>query len=96
MYNDSNGVCTSKRIEQNSIEATETKREYVLLPVYMVNVKYNGKMYPFAMNGQTGEFIGDIPVDNKKAWMQGLATFAITFAIIIVISLIFFFIGGVK
>ena len=96
MYADSNGVCLTKRIEQNTIQAKETKKEYVLLPVYMVNVKYNGKMYPFAMNGQTGEFIGDIPVDKKKAWKQGILTFIITFAIVIIISLIIFFMGGVK
>ena len=38
----------------------------MLLAVWMVNVKYNKQMYPFAMNGQTGEFIGNIPLDKKK------------------------------
>ena len=32
----------------------------------MVNVKYNNKMYPFAMNGQTGKIVGNIPVGVKE------------------------------
>lgn len=43
-----------------------TNSYYVLLPVYMVNIKYDGKTYTFAMNGETGKFIGDIPIDKKK------------------------------
>ena len=39
------------------------------------NVKYNGKLYTFAMNGQTGKFVGDLPVDKSKykKWLFGLA-----------------------
>lgn len=42
--------------------------EYVLLPVWMLNVNFQGKMYTFAMNGQTGKFVGNVPVDKKKYW----------------------------
>ena len=58
---------TIKRTTTDTLKTEDYKLEYVLLPVYMVNVKYMGKMHTFAMNGQTGEFIGDIPVDRKKA-----------------------------
>ena len=54
------------KINSNTLKTTNHSIEYVLLPVYMVNVKYMGKMYTFAMNGQTGEFIGNIPVDKIK------------------------------
>ena len=54
------------KIKSNTLATTNYSVEYVLLPVYMVNVKYMGKMYTFAMNGQTGEFIGNIPVDKIK------------------------------
>ena len=93
MYNDSNSTCSTKHITQNTIQAKETKREYVLLPVYMVNVKYNGKMHTFAMNGQTGEFIGDIPINNKKAWAYGIGIFLGIFLGIILISLVIYMIG---
>ena len=30
---------------------------------------YNGKTYTFAMNGQTGKFVGELPVDRLKYWL---------------------------
>ncbi len=72
---------TIKRITNDTIATEEYKKEYVLLPVYMVNVKYMGKMHTFAMNGQTGEFIGDIPVDRKKAVIIAVILFLSLFAI---------------
>ena len=42
--------------------------------------RWNGKQYRFAMNGQSGKFVGDLPVDQKaaKTWTIGLsAMFAI-------------------
>ena len=38
------------------------------MPVYMLNTKWNGNDYLFAMNGQTGKFIGNLPVDKGKYW----------------------------
>lgn len=58
---------TSKRIS-SSIETSNRKNtsRYVLLPVWMLNIKYNEKIYTFAMNGQTGKFIGNLPISWKK------------------------------
>ena len=58
----------------------ETNFYYVLLPVYMLNIKYRDKMRTFAMNGQTGKFIGDIPVDLGKVFYKSLILFLILFA----------------
>lgn len=44
------------------------KVHYGLLPVYMLNTKWEGNDYLFAMNGQTGKLIGDLPVDRGKYW----------------------------
>ena len=41
---------------------------YALLPVWMLNTRWNGKNYMFAMNGQTGRMVGDLPVDRKRFW----------------------------
>ena len=68
--------------------------EYVLLPVYMVNVKYNGKYYTFAMNGQTGEFVGNVPISPLKVILKTLLAFTIAFVVALILSLIFFAIGG--
>ena len=37
-----------------------------MYPMWLLNVKYEGKLYRFAMNGQTGKFVGDLPTDKGK------------------------------
>ena len=51
---------SAKSIYTSTLRASDIYKHYALLPVWMVNVKYKDKYYLFAMNGQTGEFIGDI------------------------------------
>ena len=50
--------------------------EYVFLPVWLLNVGFQGKNYNYAMNGQTGKFVGTFPVSNVKYWggLIGIAT----------------------
>lgn len=40
--------------------------KYALLPVWMLSTQWKGKNFLFAMNGQTGKFIGDLPIDKGK------------------------------
>jgi len=40
--------------------------DYVLMPVWMLSTNYNNKIYTFAMNGQNGKFIGELPLDPQK------------------------------
>ena len=39
---------------------------YAMLPVWLLNTKWQGKDYLFAMNGQTGKLVGDLPADQRK------------------------------
>jgi hypothetical protein len=39
---------------------------YALLPVWMLHTRWNDEDYLFAMNGQTGKLVGDLPIDNGK------------------------------
>lgn len=39
------------------------KARYALYPVWLLNTSWKGKDYHFAMNGQTGKFVGDLPMD---------------------------------
>ena len=34
----------------------------------MLNTRWRDQTYTFAMNGQTGNFIGDLPTDKGKFW----------------------------
>jgi hypothetical protein len=42
--------------------------KYALLPVWLLSTRWNGQNWLFAMNGQTGKFVGKLPVDKKKKW----------------------------
>ena len=44
------------------------KVSYALMPVWLLNTKWNGQDFLFAMNGQTGKIVGDLPVDKKRYW----------------------------
>lgn len=79
----------STTIVKDNINLVNTNSSYVLLPVWMLNIKYKDKIYTFAMNGQTGKLIGDIPIDNKKA----ILIFIITFAICFLIAFVFMYIS---
>ena len=48
--------------------------KYALYPVWLLNTTWNGQRYTFAMNGQTGKFVGDLPMDKAafKRWFFGL------------------------
>lgn len=62
-----------------SIKLSDSKVHYALMPVWMLNTVYRGKTYTFAMNGQTGKFVGELPVDRLKYWLwTGGITAAVT------------------
>ena len=54
----------------------------------MVNIDYKNKKYTFAMNGQTGEIVGNIPIDKKKAVIMYLIILVIVFGISLLISVL--------
>ncbi len=57
---------SSKTIENKTMIPENLEGEYVLLPVWLLNIKYQEKIYPFAMNGQTGKMIGNFPLQKSK------------------------------
>ncbi len=56
------------------LQVQHGKARYVLMPVWMLNTKYRGKLYTFAMNGQTGKMTGSFPICPKRttAWFAGI------------------------
>ena len=44
------------------------KVHYAMLPVWVLNTKWQDKDFLFAMNGQTGKLVGDLPVDRGRFW----------------------------
>ena len=83
----SGGYATCVRRGGN-IDVKRTGYKQALLPVWLLSTTWKGNRYLFAMNGQTGKFIGDLPVDNGRYWAT-LAKIAVPMAAIL--SLLFWF-----
>ncbi len=62
-------------IKSSNINTNNGDIKYALFPVYMLNTKYRDKTYTFAMNGQTGKFVGKLPISKGRfaAWAAGIA-----------------------
>lgn len=59
-------------VRDSNIDIQRNSDEYVLLPVWMLNIMYKNKMYTFAMNGQTGKMVGNVPISPKKLILKAL------------------------
>ena len=61
--------------EHSSVNLSNGRARYALFPVWILNTEWNGKKYIFAMNGQTGKTVGDLPMDRSayKKWLFGIA-----------------------
>ncbi len=70
--------------ESSHISLHKGSTKYALCPVWILNTTWNGQRYTFAMNGQTGKFVGDLPVDNAAYWRTfgiiGALASAVSFA----------------
>ncbi len=51
------------------IHLNRGKVRYALLPVWLLNTKWNDKDFLFAMNAQTGKLVGKLPVSVKRAFL---------------------------
>lgn len=59
------GACVTER---EGIALRRGKVHYALLPVWMLSTKWRGQDFLFAMNGQTGKLVGDLPTDRGRFW----------------------------
>lgn len=59
---------------RKSFGLTDGRVRYALLPVWLLNTVYKDKTYTFAMNGQTGRFVGNLPISWAAffGWWIGL------------------------
>lgn len=66
-----------QRIQQKHTEYQNIKFKHVLLPVYISAYQYNGKVYRFLVNGQTGKIKGDRPYSFWKIFGAIMAALAL-------------------
>ncbi len=79
----------SVETENSVIRLDDGKAQYALYPVWLLNTTWNGRKYPFAMNGQTGKFVGDLPMDKGLFWKYFGATAGIAAVVCFLIQLLF-------
>ncbi len=86
-----NGRYNSVIPENANVSFSDGKIRYSLLPVWMLNIKYEGKNYNFAINGQTGKTVGIFPISKKKRNIYFAKIWAAASAIGAVIATVFQF-----
>lgn len=65
--------------------------KYALYPVWILNTTWRGEKYIFAMNGQTGKFVGNLPIDQKAYWKyHAFWTFILSVVAFVVLTIIRF------
>lgn len=64
------GGFTGVQPKSSRIHISKGRARYALCPVWILNTTWRDKKYVFAMNGQTGKFVGDLPADRslKLKW----------------------------
>lgn len=72
--------------EYSSVRLKNGSAKYALYPVWMLTSSWNGEKYKFVMNAQTGKFIGDLPMDNKK-FLKYFSIYAIIASIVVYLGL---------
>lgn len=74
--------------ERSNISLHEGTAKYALYPVWILNTTWKGERFTFAMNGQTGKFVGDLPVDKKAYWSWSLGLTAICSVLVYILATI--------
>lgn len=72
--------------EHSSIRYTNSSCKYALMPVWLMQTTWNGENYIFAMNGQTGKFVGNLPMDKAIYRRYFALYFIVTFIILMVVG----------
>ena len=72
---DTLGGYTGVQTLSEQIDPRTLEPHYALLPVWMLHTRWKEQDFLFAMNGQTGKLIGDLPVDKGRvaAWFAGIS-----------------------
>lgn len=66
------GYSTVREVNKN-IRERSFSHKYALYPVWILNTTWRDNHYMFAMNGQTGKFLGNLPSDKRLAIKYYLA-----------------------
>ena len=55
-------------VKDSNVQIHNASYWYAMYPVWLLNTTWHGQKFTFAMNGQTGKMVGDLPIDKSKFW----------------------------
>ena len=61
------GYNGSTSVKDSNVQIHNASYWYAMYPVWLLNTTWKGEKYLFAMNGQTGHLIGDLPMAKDLA-----------------------------
>ena len=72
--------------QSTNIKLKSGRVRYALFPVWLLSTRWKGQKFAFAMNGQTGKFVGDLPLDKGAYWKWFSTIFGISAAVMFAVS----------
>ena len=82
------GYSSVRTLNENT-NTVSVSHSYALYPVYVLNTSWQGKNYLFAMNGQSGKFVGNLPFSMAQAVKYFIPITAIASIISFIIYYVF-------
>ena len=82
LYDSVTGYTSVEENTDCAVIKEENSVKYAMVPVWILTTRYNNEPYTFMMNGQTGKFVGSLPVDYGKLRNYSVATFAVATVIL--------------
>ena len=79
-------------VQSSFVNPINANYNYALYPVWILNTTWKDKKFVFAMNGQTGKLVGDLPVDKGLFWkfvgIWGISISVVLYAILAIFTLL--------
>lgn len=72
---------TLKKVEKDNTSITYNGSEKILVPIYMLDIKYKDKDYKYIYNGNTGSDYINIPISKTKVIIFSIILFIIIFVL---------------
>ena len=97
LYETVTGFDSVSPAHESAIVRKDSKFSYAMAPVWIVTTRFEDKPYTFMMNGQTGKFVGRLPIDNGKRkklmWRDFFISFPVSCILVVIVLLIIALVG---
>lgn len=76
----------SVEVREHQTNVTEGGRSSCMLPVWLMHCSWSGNQMLFAVNGETGKCVGDLPIDKGRRLMTVAATLVVALLLALFVS----------